>query len=170
MTSHTDSSSQHRALGRPLRPHSDCGRASRRPPRSPQMLSRRMLSFHVLSDESGFATVWAACACAAIITLLGLVLVGISAIQARHETPGWADGAALAAAAHVREGEESACQAASDYLATVDGAQVATVDHCGVFTHPDTQMPAVRMVLHRTFGRFTIEGRACAGPLPGRPR
>lgn len=121
---------------------------------------------HLLHDESGVATVWAACACAAIITLLGLILVGISAVQARHETTGWADGAALAAAVHVREGEPAACQTAAAYLVRASGEQAATMDQCGVFTHPDTQMPAVRLVIHRSFGRFTIVGRACAGPLP----
>ena len=120
----------------------------------------------LLADECGVATVWAACACAAIITLVCLLLVGISAVQARHETAGWADGAALAAAAQVREGEPAACQAAATYLARAGGAQTATVEQCGVFTHPDTQMPAVRVILRRAFGRFTIVGRACAGPLP----
>lgn len=122
--------------------------------------------YGLLADERGVATVWAAFACAALIALIGLAFLAAATVQARHEMSAWADGAALAGAAQVRQGEQVACAAAADYLHVHTGEAAPTVQRCMVLTHPDTSMPAVQLVVSRPFGRFTITGRACAGPLP----
>lgn len=123
------------------------------------------------TDERGAATVWAAYACVAVITLLGVILLLVTAVQTCHHVSFWADGAALAGAAHVREGENTACAAAATYLAHHD--DTSTLQNCTLITHPDTHMPALKVVVTRPFhtfrplAHFTVEGRACAGPMPG---
>jgi len=40
------------------------------------------------TDERGAATVWAAYACVAVITLLGVILLLVTAVQTRRHLPG----------------------------------------------------------------------------------
>lgn len=59
--------------------------------------------------DSGLATVWAAGAIAALLVVVTMVIwLGAAAIT-RHRATGAADLAALAAAAHARDGPEAAC-------------------------------------------------------------
>jgi secretion/DNA translocation related TadE-like protein len=62
--------------------------------------------------DDGFATIWAAGAIAAMLVVFTvLIWVGAAAVT-RHRATGAADLAALAAAAHARDGPSGACERA----------------------------------------------------------
>ncbi|MGH3451734.1 MAG: Rv3654c family TadE-like protein [Haloechinothrix sp.] len=78
------------------------------------------------ATDDGFATVWAAGAVTALLSIYTLVLWLGAATVTRHRAEAAADLAALAAAAHARAGAVAACQRA----ATVADRMRVRVDRC----------------------------------------
>ncbi|UQS27665.1 flp pilus-assembly TadE/G-like family protein [Amycolatopsis thermalba] len=78
-----------------------------------------------LRNDRGAATVWAACAIAALVVVAGLLWGLGSAAIARHRAGGAADLAALAAAGQVGHGTDLACGRAR-WVAERMGARVVS--------------------------------------------
>jgi secretion/DNA translocation related TadE-like protein len=109
-------------------------------------------------NDSGGATVWAACAIAAVVAF-GVALMAIGAVaSARHRANSAADLAALAAAAYGPWGEEYACGQAS----WVTEQMNLQLTECGM-----TGWVARVEVAAAISGLGRITARAKAGPVPG---
>lgn len=111
-------------------------------------------------NDSGVATVWAACAVSALLVLVGLVWALGEVLVSRQRAAGAADLAALAAAGHAVLGEARACARAED----VARAMATRVSECRfrgwdalVVVHADVRVPLGSGV--------TVTARARAGPV-----
>ncbi|CAM3052178.1 Rv3654c family TadE-like protein [Saccharomonospora xinjiangensis] len=111
-------------------------------------------------DESGAATVWTACAIAALLVLLGALWTLGTVLVARQRAAGAADLSALAAAGHASEGEARACA-----HATVLAERMAThVSDCRL--HGWDALVTVQLDVRGPVGlNGTITARARAGPV-----
>jgi secretion/DNA translocation related TadE-like protein len=111
------------------------------------------------SRDAGSATVWVVTAMAVVLSVGGVCgSVGVVAVE-RHRADAAADAAALAAAADVLAGQQTACAAAAAIARTDD----AVLTRCGL-DGAGAQVE-VRVALPEVLRRFgTAIGRAHAGP------
>ncbi|MBW8701841.1 hypothetical protein MBT84_19735 [Streptomyces sp. MBT84] len=106
------------------------------------------------AGDRGSATVWCVCVIGALCAVFGALLGQGEAVLARHRAAGAADLAALAAADHWADGEESAC----DTAGRVAAAQGSRLVRCAVVGEVSDVTAA------SASGPFTAEVRARAGP------
>lgn len=123
-------------------------------------------NWSLIRDEEGAATVWSA-ALAAVVCLLLVGIITISGVlHTRQQAAHLADGAAVAAARTIPHHSAETCQRAADWVQTQ--APHNRLVSCAVREHPQTHMPAVWVEVEVEYARWTIRGRACAGPVPPR--
>lgn len=109
--------------------------------------------------DGGFATVWAAGAVLALVTLLALVAQLAAATSGRHRAEAAADLGALAAAAHAVDGESAACAYAERVALRMEARLISCRLHgwdarVEVTVTPSPALPTASMA----------HGRARAGP------
>lgn len=113
-------------------------------------------------SEDGFATVWVAGTMAAVLTCYSMMLWFGAAVHTRHRATAAADLAALAAAAHFRQGTDLACARAS----TVTERMRVHLESC-LFRGRDSYI-AVKADLPGPLSAIGSTGaRARAGPVSG---
>lgn len=110
--------------------------------------------------DDGVATVWAAGACAVLVLIFVALLWLASATITRHRAAAAADLAALAAAAHLRYGPESACERA----ALVAERMRAAIDSCE-FRGADALVVLTLEPPRALLVTGVAKGRARAGPV-----
>ncbi|WP_344680077.1 Rv3654c family TadE-like protein [Saccharopolyspora taberi] len=110
-----------------------------------------------ITGDRGAATVLAAALSGALITVLWVGIQLGSAVVNRHRAEGAADLAALAAAAHVPQGQEFACGRAG-WVARGMGAEIASCRLDGSDARVELHVPGLFAV---------IDARARAGPVRG---
>jgi secretion/DNA translocation related TadE-like protein len=116
----------------------------------------------VTRDDAGFATVWAAGAVMALVTLLVFGMHLAAATSGRHRAEAAADLGALAGAVHAVDGEPVACA----YAARVARRMATRLVSCRtvgweVFVAVEVE-PALALP-----GTGVARGRARAGPAEG---
>ncbi|QWF81407.1 Rv3654c family TadE-like protein [Amycolatopsis sp. CA-230715] len=112
------------------------------------------------ADQRGYATVWAATAIAALLSIAALVICGGAAALTRHRAGGAADLAALAAAGRAADGEQAAC-AQAGLVAVRMGTRLVSCRLAGWDALVEVDCPPPRPL--DRFG--PASARARAGPV-----
>lgn len=110
--------------------------------------------------DDGFATVWAAGAITALLVVWTLLICLGAAAVTRHRATGAADLAALAAAAHARDGPDAACGRAQTVTRRM-GAQLKSCELSGWDALVEVAVEPNGLLA----GFTSAQARARAGPV-----